>query len=173
MSALRIDRDGDALRLTLARPETRNAFDAALTRSSQRRSSTWDELAPSCRGRRLELLRRGDIAWMRASADLDLEANVADANAMRQMSKRSTAALPRRGGRAGHVLGGGIGLLPVRIVTRRWDGVRVLRGELGIVPAVISPFALRRIGESAARRYFVTESARRQRPRCASASSTR
>ena len=30
MGALRIDRDGDLLRVTLARPETRNAFDAAL-----------------------------------------------------------------------------------------------------------------------------------------------
>ena len=58
----------------------------------------------------------------------------------------------------GHALGGGAGLVACSDIAIAHERAVFAFSEvkLGIVPAVISPFALRRIGEGAARRYFVT-----------------
>ena len=58
----------------------------------------------------------------------------------------------------GHALGGGVGLVACSDIVLAHEATVFAFSEtkLGIVPAVISPFALRRIGESAARRYFLT-----------------
>ena len=160
MGALRIERDGDSLRVTLARPETRNAFDAALI----------DDLAKAFvdvgTSRAVVLAGDGpsfcagaDVDWMRASADLDVDANVADANALRRMFESiDSCPAPVVAVVHGHALGGGIGLVACADIVLADPGTVFAFSEvkLGIVPAVISPFALRRIGESAARRYFVT-----------------
>ena len=86
MANLRIERDGDVLRVTLARPERRNAFDAALIAELARRSST------SGRARAVVLAGEGpsfcagaDVEWMRSSVDLTYDENVADALALRRM----------------------------------------------------------------------------------------
>ena len=86
MGALRIERDDDLLRVTLARPETRNAFDAALISEI---SEAFVDVG-TCRavvlaGDGPSFCAGADVDWMRASADLDLDANVADANALRRM----------------------------------------------------------------------------------------
>jgi len=160
VGALRIERDGDSLRVTLARPETRNAFDAALI----------DELAKAFvdvgTSRAVVLAGDGpsfcagaDVDWMRASADLGVDANVADANAMRRMLESiDSCPAPVVALVHGHALGGGIGLVACAdiVLAERGTVFAFSEVKLGIVPAVISPFALRRMGESAARRYFVT-----------------
>ena len=160
MGALRIERDGDVLRVTLARPATRNAFDAALIEElatafvdvGTTRAVVLTGDGPSfCAG--------ADVEWMRASADLDLEANVADSNAMRRMFEAiDRCPAPVVAIVHGHALGGGIGLVACSdiVVAERGTVFAFSEVKLGIVPAVISPFALRRIGEGAARRYFVT-----------------
>ena len=58
----------------------------------------------------------------------------------------------------GHALGGGAGLVACADIAIAHERTVFAFSEvkLGIIPAVISPFALRKIGESAARRYFVT-----------------
>ena len=58
----------------------------------------------------------------------------------------------------GHALGGGVGLVACADIAIADERTVFAFSEvkLGIIPAVISPFALRKIGESAARRYFVT-----------------
>jgi methylglutaconyl-CoA hydratase len=58
----------------------------------------------------------------------------------------------------GHALGGGCGLVACCdiVVAERDAQFAFSEAKLGIVPAVISPFALAKIGSSAARRYFVT-----------------
>ena len=101
-----------------------------------------------------------DIEWMRNSAQLTHDENVADANALRRMFDAidtcpAPVDRPRPGARARWRRG-----------ARRDRGHRDRRTssavfafsevKLGIIPAVISPYALRKIGESAARRYFVT-----------------
>ena len=160
MGALRIERDGDVLRVTLARPETRNAFDAALIAElSEAFVDVGTARAVVLAGDGASFCAGADVEWMRASADLDLEANVADANAMRRMFEAvDSCRAPVVAAVHGHALGGGIGLVACADIAIARPGTVFAFSEvkLGIVPAVISPFALRRIGESAARRLFVT-----------------
>jgi methylglutaconyl-CoA hydratase len=160
MAALRVERDGDVLRVTLARPEQRNAFDAALIA----------ELAESFvdvgRARAVVLAGDGpsfcagaDVEWMRSSVDLGYEENVADAVALRRMLEaidRCPAPVVARV--HGHALGGGCGLVACADIAVADERTVFAFSEtkLGIVPAVISPFALAKIGPSWARRYFVT-----------------
>ena len=157
---LRVAREGDVLWITLSRPDVRNAFDAALI----------GELAEAFvdvgRVRAVVLAGDGpsfsagaDVGWMRASVDLDYEANVRDANALRLMLEaidRCPAPVVCRV--QGHALGGGCGLVAAAdIVVADEDAIFAFSEvKLGIVPAVISPFALAKIGASAARRYFLT-----------------
>jgi methylglutaconyl-CoA hydratase len=160
VNALRVERDGDVLRVTLARPDSRNAFDATLIAEL---SETFVDVGTSravvLAGEGPSFCAGADVAWMRASADLDYEANVADANALRRMLEAiDTCAAPVVAAVHGHALGGGAGLAACAdIVIAHEDTVFAFSEvKLGIVPAVISPFALRKIGEGAARRYFVT-----------------
>ena len=100
-----------------------------------------------------------DVEWMRASVDLDFDANVADANALRGMLEaidRCPAPVVARV--QGHALGGGAGLVACADIAVAGESAVFAFSEvkLGIIPAVISPFALAKIGPSAARRYFVT-----------------
>jgi methylglutaconyl-CoA hydratase len=100
-----------------------------------------------------------DVDWMRASAGLSYDENVAGANAMRQMFEaidRCPAPVVARV--QGHALGGGAGLVAVSDVAIAEPRAQFAFSEvkLGIIPAVISPFALAKIGGGNARRYFVT-----------------
>jgi methylglutaconyl-CoA hydratase len=160
MGALRVERDDDVLRVTLSRPETRNAFDAALI------SALAEAFVDVGKARAVVLAGDGpsfcagaDVEWMRASAELDYDGNLADANALRRMLEAiDSCPAPVVALVQGHALGGGIGLVACADVAIAHERAVFAFSEvkLGIIPAVISPFALRKIGESAARRYFVT-----------------
>ncbi|MES1247309.1 MAG: enoyl-CoA hydratase-related protein [Actinomycetota bacterium] len=160
MSAVRTERDGAVLRVTLARPDQRNAFDASLI------SELAEAFVDVGRTRAVVLAGEGpsfcagaDVDWMRASAGLSYDENVADANAMRQMFEaidRCPAPVVARV--QGHALGGGAGLVAAADVAIASPKALFAFSEvkLGIIPAVISPFALAKIGGGNARRYFVT-----------------
>jgi methylglutaconyl-CoA hydratase len=160
VGALRIERDDDVLGVTLARPETRNAFDAALiTELAETFVDVGTARAVVLAGDGPSFCAGADVEWMRASADLGVEENVADANALRRMFEAIDACpAPVVAVVHGHALGGGVGLVACSdvVVADRATVFAFSEVKLGIVPAVISPFALRKIGESAARRYFVT-----------------
>ncbi len=160
MSALRIERDGDLLRLTLARPETRNAFDAALIAElSEAFVDVGKSRAVLLAGDGPSFCAGADVEWMRASVDLDYDANVADANALRGMLDAiDRCPAPVLARVQGHALGGGAGLVACADIAIAHPKTVFAFSEvkLGIVPAVISPYALAKIGPSAARRYFVT-----------------
>ena len=160
MGALRIERDGDVLRVTLARPETRNAFDASLIAElAEAFVDVGKARAVVLAGDGPSFCAGADVEWMRASVDLDYDANVADANALRGMLEaidRCPAPVVARV--QGHALGGGVGLVACSDIAVADERAVFAFSEvkLGIIPAVISPFALAKIGPSAARRYFVT-----------------
>jgi methylglutaconyl-CoA hydratase len=160
MGALRIDRDGDVLRVTLARPETRNAFDASLIAElSEAFVDVGKARAVLLSGEGPSFCAGADVEWMRASVDLDFDANVADANALRGMLEaidRCPAPVVCRV--QGHALGGGAGLVACADVAIAEPKAQFAFSEvkLGIIPSVISPFALAKVGPSWARRLFVT-----------------
>jgi len=159
-TSLAVERDGSVLRITLARPDRRNAFDAALIAEL---AETFVDVG---RARAVVLAGEGasfcagaDVDWMRASASLSLDENVADANAMRQMFEAiDRCPTPVVARVHGHALGGGAGLVAAADIAIAAPDTLFAFSEvkLGIIPAVISPFALAKIGAADARRYFVT-----------------
>ena len=155
-----MERDGEILRITLARPERRNAFDAELIRElSEAFVDVGRSRAVVLAGEGASFSAGADVDWMRSSVDLSYEENVADAKALRQMLETiDRCAAPVVARVQGHALGGGSGLVACADVAVAHEDAVFSFGEvkLGLIPAVISPFALAKIGPSAARRYFVT-----------------
>ncbi len=160
MGALRISRDGDVLRMTLARPETRNAFDAALIAElAEAFVDVGKARAVVLAGDGPSFCAGADVEWMRSAADLGYEENLADANALRRMLEAVDGCpAPVIALVQGHALGGGVGLVACADIVLARPGTVFAFSEvkLGIVPATISTFALAKIGAGAARRYFVT-----------------
>jgi methylglutaconyl-CoA hydratase len=96
---------------------------------------------------------------MRSSVDLSFDENVADAMRLRAMLDAiDSCPAPVVARVQGHALGGGCGLVACADVAVAEPDAQFAFSEakLGIVPAVISPFALAKIGSGAARRWFVT-----------------
>src|SRR5918993_2324260 len=143
MGALRIERDSDVLRVTLARPETRNAFDADLIAAlSEAFVDVGKARAVVLAGDGPSFCAGADVEWMRASVDLGYEENVADALALRRMLEaidRCPAPVVARV--HGHALGGGAGLVACADIAVADERTVFAFSEtkLGIIPAVISP----------------------------------
>jgi methylglutaconyl-CoA hydratase len=160
VSALRIERDGAVLRIAMARPERRNAFDAALIAElTSAFADVGDARAVLLTGDGRSFSAGADVEWMRSSVELSFEENVADALRLRAMLDAiDNCSAPVVACVQGHALGGGCGLVACCDVVVAEPSALFAFSEvkLGIVPAVISPFALAKIGTSAARRWFVT-----------------
>jgi methylglutaconyl-CoA hydratase len=160
MSALRSEQAGDVLRITMSRPEQRNAFDAALIQElTEAFSDVGDVRAVVLAGEGKSFSAGADVEWMRAAAELSYEGNVADARRLRMMLETiDSCPAPVISRVQGHALGGGCGLVACSDIAIAAPDTRFGFSEvkLGIIPAVISPFALAKVGASAARRYFVT-----------------
>jgi enoyl-CoA hydratase/carnithine racemase len=159
MSALRVERDGDVLRVTLARPERRNAFDAALIAElTDAFADVGDARAVVLSGDGEAFCAGADVEWQRASIDLTYAENVADAMRLYEMCAAiDSCPTPVVARIHGYALGGGSGLVACSDIAIA-DAATVFgftEVRLGIVPAVISPFVLARIGAHA-RRYFTT-----------------
>jgi methylglutaconyl-CoA hydratase len=156
---LRIERDDDALRITLARPARRNAVDAALIAElTQAVAEVGDARVVVLAGEGESFCAGADIEWQRSSIELSFEDNVEDALRLYRMCEtieRCPAPVIARV--HGYALGGGSGLVACAdIAVAAPDAVfGFSEVKLGIIPAVISPFVLPKIGQHA-RRYFLT-----------------
>src|SRR5438093_8379985 len=159
MSALRVERDGPVLRVTLAKPERRNAFDAALIAElTDAFDDVGDARAVVLAGEGESFCAGADIEWQRAAIDLTYEENVEDALRLYRMCEAvDTCPAPVVARIQGYCLGGGCGLAACADIALAGEDAKFGFSEvkLGIIPAVISPFVLPRTG-SAARRYFLT-----------------
>ena len=159
MEALRVERDGALLRVTLARPERRNAFDAALIAElTEAFADVGDARAVVLAGDGPSFCAGADVEWQRAAIDLSYDENVEDALRLyRMMETIDSCPAPVVARVQGYALGGGSGLVACAdIALAAEDAVfGFSEVKLGIIPAVISPFVLPKIG-TAARRYFLT-----------------
>ena len=160
MSALRIERDGPLLRITLARPERRNAFDAELIRElTEAFSDVDDARAVVLAGDGESFCAGADVDWQRSAIDLSYDENVEDALRLyRMLATIDSCPAPVVARVQGYALGGGSGLVCCTDVAVAAPAAVFGFSEvkLGIVPAVISPFVFPRIGTAAARRFFLT-----------------
>ena len=160
MSALRTERKEAVLHVTLAKPERRNAFDAALI------AELHDAFADVGDARVVVLAGDGpsfcagaDVEWQRASIDLTLEENEGDAlRLFAMLAAVDSCPAPLVVRVQGFALGGGSGLVACGdIVVAAPDATfGFTEVRLGIIPAVISPFVFAKIGPGAARRLFLT-----------------
>ena len=163
---LRLERSGpgDAVaRVTLSRPEVHNAFDASLigelrtTFALLARDGPTQLRAVVLAGDGPSFCAGADLAWMRAAMALDTEGNEQDAMAMADMFETiDTCPVPVIARVHGAALGGGMGLCAVADVVIAESGTRFgfTETRLGILPAVISPFVIAKIGETHARALF-------------------
>jgi methylglutaconyl-CoA hydratase len=160
VTAVKIERDGAVLRVTLARPERRNAFDAALIAElTEAFSDVGDARAVVLAGEGPSFCAGADVEWQRASIDLSYDDNVEDAMRLYRMCEAiDSCPAPVITRVQGYALGGGSGLVACSdVVVAARDAVfGFTEVRLGIIPAVISPFVIPRIGPGAARRYFLT-----------------
>jgi methylglutaconyl-CoA hydratase len=161
--ALRVERDGAVARVTLSRPDVRNAFNAELIGALR---DVFGALAiePPAALRAVVLAGEGatfcagaDVTWMRSAIGLSVEENERDASAMAEMfAGIDRCPVPVVARVQGAALGGGMGLCAVSdIVLASADATfGFTETKLGIIPAVISPYVLAKVGESAARALF-------------------
>jgi methylglutaconyl-CoA hydratase len=160
---LLVERDGPIERLTLNRPEVRNAFNdqviAELTAWAEGVGTDASVRVVVLAGAGPSFCAGADAAWMAASVDRTRDENVRDAAA----ASRMFAAIDRLpvaviGRVQGAALGGGAGLAAVCdiVVAEERAVFGFTEVKLGILPAVISPFVLAKIGRSAARELFLS-----------------
>jgi methylglutaconyl-CoA hydratase len=159
MAGLRIEREGQVLRVTLARPERRNAFDAALIAElTGAFADVGDARAVVLAGEGESFCAGADIGWQRSAIELSFDENVEDAMRLYRMCEAIDGCdAPVVARVQGHALGGGSGLVACAdVAVAAPDTVfGFSEVKLGIIPAVISPFVLPKIGAHA-RRYFLT-----------------
>jgi methylglutaconyl-CoA hydratase len=150
-------------RVTLDRAEAHNAFDASMIAELRTAFGALAREGPTALravvlgGAGPSFCAGADIAWMRAAMALDVEGNEQDAMAMAEMFETiDTCPVPVIARVHGAALGGGVGLCAVADVVIAESGARFgfTETRLGILPAVISPFVIAKIGESEARALF-------------------
>jgi methylglutaconyl-CoA hydratase len=160
---LLIEDSGSVVRVILNRPDVRNAFNEALIAEL----TAWAESVTASGPARVAVLSGAgkmfcagaDVTWMSKMVAYTHDENVRDARAMAGMFQAlDRLPIPLIGRIHGAALGGGAGLAAVCDIVVAAEDVSFAFTEvkLGIVPAVISPFVLAKIGPSAARELFLT-----------------
>ncbi len=150
-------------RVWLNRPEVRNAFNdsviAELTRAFTEFAQDANLRAIVLGGHGKAFCAGADLSWMRAMAGYTWDENRADAQALADMLWRvHSCPVPVVARIHGDCYAGGVGLAAVCDIRIAASGVTFCLSEakLGLLPATISPYVIRAMGESAARRYFTT-----------------
>jgi methylglutaconyl-CoA hydratase len=163
MNTLDIHIEGRVAKVFLNRPEVRNAFnDGVITELAE----TFTRLGQDPGVRVIVLGGHGkafcagaDLNWMKSMAGYGWEDNRADATRLAEMLWAIySCPLPVVGRLHGDCYAGGMGLASCCDVLVAAEGMHFCLSEarLGLLPATISPYVMRAMGEQAARRYFIT-----------------
>lgn len=160
------NRDGPVEHLILNRPDVRNAFNeqviaelTAWATATREAAARQDVRVVVLSGAGKTFCAGADVTWMSRTVDFTEEENLRDAMAMSQMFGALDALpVPLIGRIHGAALGGGAGLAAVCdiVVADESALFGFTEVKLGILPAVISPFVIAKVGRSAARELFLT-----------------
>ncbi|MEE8172424.1 MAG: enoyl-CoA hydratase/isomerase family protein [Alphaproteobacteria bacterium] len=149
--------------ITLNRPEVHNAIDdeaiERLTRELRMLGDDEDVRVVILTARGPTFCAGADLNWMKRTAEFSESENLQDASAMAEMLlvldtlPKPTIALVQ-----GPAYAGGVGLICACdiAIAARSASFAITEVRLGLIPSVISPFVINAIGESYARRYFLT-----------------
>lgn len=160
---LEVTKQGGVARVTLDRPELRNAFDDAVI--SRLKAAFLDvEKDPDVRvmvlaGNGPAFCAGADLNWMKRMAGYGFEENLADASALAEMlAALDRLPKPTIARVHGPVFAGGTGLVAACDIAVGTPDAKFCLSEakLGLSPATISPYVIRAMGERMARRYFLT-----------------
>ncbi|WP_416797351.1 crotonase/enoyl-CoA hydratase family protein [Ciceribacter azotifigens] len=150
-------------RLTLNRPDKHNALNARmiaeLTRAAEILGADESLRAVVLAGNGASFCAGGDLGWMREQRDKDRAGKMQESRALSAMfSALNALPKPLIGRVHGNAYGGGIGLMAVCDIVVSVGTARFALTEtrLGLIPATIGPFVVRRIGEGYARQVFFT-----------------
>ena len=161
--ALTIAVQNHAARITLNRPEVRNAFNdeviAELTEAFQSLGQRDDVRAIVLTAVGPAFCAGADLNWMRRMADYTRAENLADAAKLAEMLRVMYACPKPTVARVqGDVFAGGVGLVAACDMVVSVDTATYCLSEvkLGLIPATISPYVIRAMGARAAHRYFLT-----------------
>jgi methylglutaconyl-CoA hydratase len=160
---LEVTKQSGVARVTLNRPELRNAFDDELIK---RLHGAFDDISRDGSIRVMVLAGNGpafcagaDLNWMKRMAGYDYEQNLADATALAEMlAALDRLPKPTIARVHGPVFAGGTGLVAACDIAVGTPEAKFCLSEakLGLSPATISPYVIRAMGERTARRYFLT-----------------
>jgi methylglutaconyl-CoA hydratase len=160
---LEVTKQGGVARVTLNRPELRNAFDDELIRQLR---GAFEDISGDTSIRVIVLAGNGpafcagaDLNWMKRMAGYDYQENLADATALAQMlAALDRLPKPTIARVHGPVFAGGTGLVAACDIAVGTPEAKFCLSEakLGLSPATISPYVIRAMGERTARRYFLT-----------------
>ena len=166
MSTLKIDTqgaDGRIARVTLSRPEVRNAFNEAVIGDL---TAAFLDLGARKDLRAIVLAAEGkafcagaDLNWMRAMAQFSWDENFEDARRLADMLWAIYhCPVPVVARVQGDVYAGGVGLVACAdvVVSTASAGYCLSEAKLGLLPATIGPYVVKAMGERQARRYFTT-----------------
>ncbi len=161
--AILVESNGGAARVTLNRPHRRNAFDAGMVEALCR---AFAELGrdPSVRvivltGSGSAFCAGADIDWMRSGGNLSASEAQQDAERLMTMFRAiDECPCPVIARVQGPAFGGGVGMVAACDIAVAAEDATFALSEvrLGMVPAVIAPFLLRKTGESFLRRFCLT-----------------
>jgi methylglutaconyl-CoA hydratase len=162
-STIQVRRLANVDYVTLNRPEVHNAFDehliAEMTAWAERAATDNALRGVVINGQGRSFCAGADLTWMAKMAGYTREENLRDARAAAAMfSAIDTLPFPVIAQIHGAALGGGAGLAAVADIAVAADDAvfGFTEVKLGLIPAVIAPYVLARIGQSAARELFVT-----------------
>jgi methylglutaconyl-CoA hydratase len=160
---LTITIDGKVATVTLDRPQLRNAFNET---SISELTLAFDELGQDQDLRAIVLAANGpafcagaDLNWMKKMAGYSQAENQADALRLASMLRTIYyCPKPVVAKVQGDCYAGGMGLVTACDIVVASEGASFCLSEvkLGLVPATISPYVIKAMGEQAARRYFLT-----------------
>ena len=162
-TALQITQDGAVLRLTLSRPDIRNAINdeaiAQITAAFQDAASRAEVRAVVLAAEGKAFCAGADLNWMRRMADYSREENLQDAAQLAEMLRVIyECPKPTIARIQGDVYAGGMGLVAACDMAVSVDTANFCLSEvkLGLIPATIGPYVARAMGARAAHRYFLT-----------------
>ncbi len=160
---IELQRDSHTASVILNRPEVRNAFNEIMIAEI---TQAFLEISADSSIRAVVLGARGpafcagaDLNWMRKMADYTLEENRADAAQLAKMLRTIyECPQPIVARVQGDCYAGGMGLMAACDIAVTVDEANFCLSEvkLGLIPATISPYVIKAMGENAARRYFLT-----------------
>lgn len=157
-----VEREG-VVTIALERPEVHNAFNDTLIREMLEIFDGFDGRddlrAVVLRGNGKNFCAGADLNWMASMVDYDRSQNIRDSARLAKMfASINESPIPVIGRVQGAAIGGGVGLVAVCDVVIAEKGAKFGLSEvkLGILPAVISPYVIRKIGETHARALFLT-----------------